>query len=211
MNRRRTRRFLVFFFLIPLLAAAETISFSGDRMESVLAAGRERTLLSGNAYVATEENVIRADVIELYGDEFQYIRTRGNVQVLNEKKQLELSCQELFYDREAKVIRVNGNVVMIDKKNEMVVKGGFLEDWEEREETIVQIGVRVLKEDLVCRCEFARYLRSEDKLELAGMPLVNWKGDEYRALKIFMDLEADTIRLEGAIQGTVVPESEEEE
>jgi lipopolysaccharide export system protein LptA len=211
MRKHRISCFLACCFLLSLPAGAETISFSGDNMESVLAEGRERTLLSGNAYVATEENVIRADVIELYGDEFQYIRTRGHVVVLNEEKQIELSCQELFYDRKARVIRVSGNVVMIDRENEMVVKGGFLEDWEERDETIVQIGVRVLKEDLVCRCEFARYLRAEDKLELAGMPVVNWKGDEYRALKIFMDLEADTIRLEGDIQGTVVPESEEEE
>jgi lipopolysaccharide export system protein LptA len=211
MSKHRISCFLACCFLLSLPAGAETISFSGDNMESVLAEGRERTLLSGNAYVATEENVIRADVIELYGDEFQYIRTRGHVVVLNEEKQIELSCQELFYDRKARVIRVSGNVVMIDRENEMVVKGGFLEDWEERDETIVQIGVRVLKEDLVCRCEFARYLRAEDKLELAGMPVVNWKGDEYRALKIFMDLEADTIRLEGDIQGTVVPESEEEE
>ena len=100
-------------------------------------------------------------------------------------------------------MRVRGKVVMLDKKNEVVVKGGFLENWEESDETVVQIGVRILKEDLVCRAEYARYLRNEEKLELSGMPVVNWKGDEYRALKIFIDLNTDTIRLEGDIRGKV--------
>ena len=74
----------------------------------------------------------------------------------------------------------------------------------------VQIGVRILKTDLVCRSEYARYLREQDRLELSGMPLVNWKGDEYRALRISIDLEEDTIRLEGDIHGTVTSETEDE-
>ncbi|MBA7557710.1 hypothetical protein ES705_50479 [subsurface metagenome] len=73
---------------------------------------------------------------------------------------------------------------MVDKKNETVVKGGFIEHWEERDESIIQLGVRILKKDLVCRAEYARYLREEEQLELAGMPIVYWKGDEYQASKI---------------------------
>jgi lipopolysaccharide export system protein LptA len=92
---------------------------------------------------------------------------------------------------------------MLDEQNEVVVKGGYLENWEDSDETVVQIGVRILKEDLVCRAEYARYQRNEDKLELSGMPVVNWKGDEYRALKIYIDLNTDTIRLEGDIRGKV--------
>jgi lipopolysaccharide export system protein LptA len=92
-----------------------------------------------------------------------------------------------------------------------VVKGGYLENWEDSDETVVQIGVRILKEDLVCRAEYARYQRSEDKLELSGMPVVDWKGDEYRALKIYIDLNTDTIRLEGDIRGKVRSETGEDE
>ncbi|MBN1836017.1 MAG: hypothetical protein JW820_09220 [Spirochaetales bacterium] len=201
--------------LAPLLlaclqAAAGTFSFSGDSMETVIAEGRERTLLTGNAEVVTGENRIRADRMELYGANFRYIRCEGEVAVLNEEKGIELSCRELFYDREDKIIRVSGNVIMLDKKNELVVKGGFLQNWEDREETIVQIGVRVLKTDLVCRAEYARYLREEERLELSGMPLVDWKGDEYRALRISIDLERETIRLEGDIHGKVTAEGDEE-
>jgi lipopolysaccharide export system protein LptA len=194
--------------LVPVLAGAGTFSFSGDAMETVLAEGKERTLLTGHAEVITEDNVIRSDRVELYGSNFRFIRCQGNVEVENEQKGIQLTCHELFYNRDEKIVRVNGSVVMLDKKNEVVVKGGFLESWEERDETVVQIGVRILKEDMVCRSEYARYLRAEDRLELSGMPVVNWKGDEYRALRISIDLDKDTIRLEGDIHGKVTAEEE---
>jgi len=180
-------------------------------METVLAKGKERTVLSGNAEVQTEDNLIRADRVELYGEDFRYVACEGNVLIVNEQKGIQVTCQRLFYNREEKVVRVRGNVIMLDEQNEVVVKGGYLENWEDSDETLVQIGVRILKEDLVCRAEYARYQRSEDKLELSGMPVVNWKGDEYRALKIYIDLNTDTIRLEGDIRGKVRSEIDGDE
>jgi lipopolysaccharide export system protein LptA len=194
---------------LPLPAASFT--FQADRMETVLAKGRERTLLSGNAWVKTGENEIRADYMELTGTDFQFIRCRGAVRVVNAEKGLELESQELYYDRKAKVLRINGSVVMVDRKNELVVKGGFLEHWEGSEQTVIQIAVRILKKDLVCRAEHARYIRPENRLELSGMPVVNRKGDEYRALKIFVDLSQDAIRMEGDIRGRVTSETKEGE
>ena len=61
---------------------------------------------------------------------------------------------------------------MSDLKNEMVVKGSFMEDRDSEGLTIVQIGVRILKKDLVCRAEFAKYWRDRKMLELSGMPFV---------------------------------------
>lgn len=186
----------------------DNFSFEGQRMETVLAEGRERTVLTGSALVQTRDNRIRADRMELYGADFQYVSCEGSVSVVNESKGIEITCRKLFYDRQEKIVRVSGDVVMLDKKNEVVVKGGFLESWEDRDEAMVQIGVRILKKDIVCRAEFARYLRAEEKLELSGMPVVNWKGDEYRAMKIYIDLDQDTIRLEGEVRGTVRSQGE---
>jgi lipopolysaccharide export system protein LptA len=183
--------------------SASSFTFSADSMETVLAKGRERTLLTGHALVRTEDNEIRADSMELTGSDFQFIHCRGAVRVVNADKGIQLDSEELYYDRRAKLLRINGSVVMVDRKNELVVKGGFLEHWETSDETVIQIAVRILKKDLVCRAEYARYLRPESRLELAGMPVVNRKGDEYRALKIYVDLDKDTIRLEGDIRGRV--------
>ena len=193
----------------PAGADTDTFSFEARRMETVLAEGRERTLLEGSAMVQTQDTVIRAERMELYGSDFQYVSCEGSVVAVNESKGLEIRCGKLFYDRKGKLLRVNGDVVMLDKKNEVVVKGGFLESWEDSDEAVVQIGVRILKQDIVCRAEYARYLRAEEKLELAGMPVVNWKGDEYRALKIYVDLKEDTIRLEGEIRGKVRSQGQE--
>ncbi len=206
-GKKKSRSTVLQFLLLLLCFGpslwAQTFSFQGDSMETVLAEGKERTVLTGNAEVQTEDNLIRADRIELYGEDFRYVICEGNVRIVNEKKGIDITCEQLFYNRQEKVVRVRGKVVMLDKKNEVVVKGGFLENWEESDETVVQIGVRILKEDLVCRAEYVRYLRNEEKLELSGMPVVNWKGDEYRALKIYIDLNTDTIRLEGDIRGKV--------
>ena len=206
-GKKKSRNTVLQFLLLLLCFGpslwAQTLSFQGDSMETVLAKGKERTILTGNAEVQTEDNLIRADRVELYGEDFRYVTCEGNVRIVNEQKGIDVTCEQLFYNRQDKVVRVRGKVVMLDKKNEVVVKGGFLENWEESDETVVQIGVRILKEDLVCRAEYARYLRNEETLELFGMPVVNWKGDEYRALKIYIDLNTDTIRLEGDIRGKV--------
>jgi lipopolysaccharide export system protein LptA len=196
---------------LPAASGTDTFSFEGQRMETVLAKGKERTVLTGHAMVQTQDNVIRAERMELYGSDFQYVSCDGSVEVANDSKGIEISCRKLFYDRQEKIVRVSGDVVMLDKKHELVVKGGFLESWEDRDEAVVQIGVRILKKDIVCRAEFARYLRAEEKLELSGMPVVNWKGDEYRALKIYINLKEDTIRLEGEIRGKVRSQGQEGE
>ena len=190
-----------------MLAEEERFSFSGDRMETVLAQGRERTRLTGNAELISENTHIRAGTIELYGEDFVFALSSGGVRVINVSQGIELTSDSLFYNRRDKVSRTEGSAVLIDRENEIVVKGGFLEDWEEREETIIQIGVRILSDDLVSRAEFARYNRKDNTLELSGRPIVTWKGDEYRAARIFIDLDADTIRLEGTVSGEIASDS----
>ena len=90
---------------------------------------------------------------------------------------------------------------MIDHDNEMVIKGGFLEHWERQDETLIQIGVRILSEDLVARAQFVRYDRGDQTVTLSGLPVVTWEGDEYRAARIFIDLDDDRIVLDGAVSG----------
>jgi lipopolysaccharide export system protein LptA len=180
-------------------------------MKTILARGKERTLLSGLAELTSKNNFISADSIELYGKDYNYIYCTGNVHVINKEKDIEVWSNKLFYNRKDNIIRFQENAVMEDKENEIVVKGGLIETWEDDEITIIQIGVRILKKDMVCRSEFARYLRNEDRLELSGMPRVIWKGDEYKALKILIDLKNDEIHLEGNVRGEVFWEEKDKE
>ncbi len=206
---KRSRRTLPFPALCAILLspaalwAANTLSYSGDSMSTVLADGNQRAVLAGNARVETEDTVIRADRIELYGKDFIYAICTGNVKAVNVKKGMELTSRRLFYDRQEKIARINGDAVMTDLKNELVVKGGFIEDRDKEELAIVQIGVRILKKDMVCRSEFARYYRKKKMLELSGMPWVSRKGDEYRAVRIIVNLDTEDIDLEGDVKGEI--------
>lgn len=208
MSARKSSLTSIVLLVVTLSLFSDSFSFKGDKLETVLAQGKERTVLTGNVEIVSDENLISANRVELYGKDFTFVQCNGNVDVKNEKRGIHLVSDNLFYNRKEKVVRVQGKAVMEDKKNEIVAKGGFLEDWENDEITIIQIGVRILKKDLVCRSEFARYIRKENKLELSGMPVVFYKGDEYRASKIFIDLDSDKIKLVGEIKGKIVSENE---
>ncbi|TFG64641.1 MAG: hypothetical protein E4H36_02425 [Spirochaetales bacterium] len=198
--------FMFFCFLLPL--AAETFTFQSDTMSSVLAKGKERTLLSGNAYIRSKSTEIFAEEMEIYGENSRYALCKGNITVIDKEKGIILKSQKLYYDRDRDLSRIEGYAEMEDQKNELVAKGGFLENYGKDDIAIIQIGVRILKEDLACRSEFARYNRKTEILELSGMPHVFWKGDEYRASRIIINLDKDEIRLEGQVTGTVSGEEE---
>ncbi len=193
-----------------LPADTQTFTYSGDSMNTVLAEGNQQALLSGHAQVTTEDLRITADQILLFGKDFVYAQASGNVHVVDAKRGLDLRAERLFYDRDNKIARVTGNAVMADVKNELVVKGGFIEDRDTEKLTIVQIGVRILKKDLVCRAEFAKYWRDKKLVELSGMPWVSRRSDVYQAERITINLDTEEISLEGAVQGTIQSEKKEQ-
>jgi len=207
MSRRRSKALAplaaALLTLAPALAAADTFSFSGDSTTMSLAEGGQRALLTGHGRVESQDLRITADSIELFGKDFTYAQARGNVHVVDARRGLDLTSQELFYDRDRKIARVRGNATLADLKNEMVVKGGFIEDRDKEQITIVQIGVRIFHKDIVCRSEFARYQRDKKILELSGMPWVSKGGDVYQAARITVNLDTEEISLEGSVQGTL--------
>jgi lipopolysaccharide export system protein LptA len=183
-------------------AGADTFSYSGDSVRATLAKGSERAVITGHAAVRSDDVLISADEIELLGKDFTVALATGTVHVADAKRGIDLTASNLWYDRTAKIARIRGNAEMADLKNEIVVKGGFLEDRDAEGLTIVQIGVRIFRKELVCRSEFAKYWRDKKILELTGMPWVSRKGDEYRATKITINLDTEEIVLEGSVQGT---------
>ena len=202
------------YFLILLMAAAvssldaeDRFTFSASRTEAVLSQGKERTLLTGNAVIETADTRIQADRIELYGENFRFALCSGNIVVEDSAQGFILQSSNLFFDREREISRVQGYCEMEDQKNGLVVKGSFLENRGQENLTYIQIGVRILKDDgesrMVCRSDFALYDRDRDVLELSGSPRVNWKGDNYQASRIVIDLEHDEITMEGQVSGTV--------
>ncbi|HUX52228.1 MAG TPA: LptA/OstA family protein [Spirochaetia bacterium] len=200
-------RVLALFLLAAASApvwAVTDIQFSADQLDSTLAKGNEHTTLVGNARVHTKNTEIHADRIELYGTDFRYAICTGHVDVVDSERNIHLTGDTFFYDRQTEIARMEGNAVMEDMKNEVVVKAGFIESRGQENVVLIQIGVRIFKKNVVARSEFAIYHRDTDKLELSGMPVAYYKGDEYRAGRISIDLKTDDISLEGQVSGQIV-------
>ena len=200
---------LALILLCSTLYAADDFSFFGDSLSSSRGKGKEHTSLKGNAGIISSSTRIKADNIEIYGSDNDCAECTGTVEVIDNEKGISLKAERLFFNRRDDIIRVEGAAVMEDMKNEVIVKGNFLEYMGSDETCLIQIGVRILKDDMVCRSEFARYNRNDDILELTGMPVVFWKNDEYRALRIIVDLDKDEITLEGKVTGSIFTEKKD--
>lgn len=188
---------------LALAAFAEDFSFSADSMTGAMTKGRERAVLVGNALVVSGAMRISADRIELYGDEFRFAECQGHVSVIDEERGLRLSTERLVYDRRDKVSRLTGASVMEDSTNKVVIKADYIENDDQKKMAVVQVNVRILKDKLACRAEFARYDRAARTLELSGSPTVVRDADRYSAAMILVNLDTEDISLVGSVSGTV--------
>ncbi len=185
-------------------AQRKVFTFSADTTTASLAKGEEFTLLSGNAKVIVDDVKITAQEIKLYGDDFQYAEVTGNFTAYDQKNKFSLSGISLLYDRQRKLLRSRGNIKMKDEKNDVVIRAGFLESKEDGRFMIVQLGVRITKKDeLSARSEFLTYYRDTEELQMSGFPYALWKDDEYRANRITINLDTDSVILEGKVSGSI--------
>jgi len=184
--------------------SAEIFTFRADRMSGTRALGRETTILTGNAEVRSDNLLLRADRIEISGDDNQFIDCIGNVWGHEEEKNILFITDRLRYDRTLKIARLEGNSTLEDRQNEIVARGRFIEYDEEKEITILQIAVRLFKNDMVCRSDHAVYYRKEKLLDLSGFPVVYKNEDEFSADRIRVDLDTDDVIMEGSVSGTII-------
>jgi lipopolysaccharide export system protein LptA len=205
MNRFSQGAFLaaaIFGFVLNS-AHADIFTFKADRMSGTKALGSERTILAGNAEVRSDNLLLRASRIEIHGDDNQFIDCIGGVWGMEVEKNILFFADRLRYDRKLKIARLEGNSTLEDRENEIVTKGSFIEYDDQAEIAVFQISVRLFKDDMVCRSEYAVYRRTEKLLDLSGFPVVFKKDDEFRADRIRVDLDTDDVTMEGAVSGTI--------
>ncbi len=194
----------------PFLAGplvADPITFSADSVQSSLAKDKERTILKGKARVKTGSISISADRIELFGKDFVYLDCSGSVSVVDTEREIHLDAPTLYYDRTRKLTRTQGPSVLQDDKNKLVLKAEWIESDGENEITLAEVAVRILKDKLACRAEYALYRRKENTLELTGSPSAYKDGDKYEASRIIVNTETEDIQLEGQVKGSVSDKS----
>ena len=192
------------FLFVPLWPCfSDVFTFRANRMTGGSASGREITILTGNAEVRSDKLLLKADRIEIQGADNQFIDCFVNVVGIEEEKDILFETDRLRYDRKLKIARLEGNSTLEDRKNEIVTKGRFIEYDDQSEVAVFQISVRLFKDNLVCRSEYAVYLRTEKILSLSGFPVVYKKDDEFRADRIRVDLDTDDVFMEGDVSGSL--------
>lgn len=189
--------------LFPPALFADTFTFRADHMSGSRAAGKETLVLSGNAEVHSDTILLRADRIEIQGKDNEFIDCSGSVWGFEEEKNILFQSDRLRYDRKLKIARLEGNSTLEDRQNEVVAKGRFIEYNDKTEIAVFQVAVRLFKENIVCRSEYAVYRRTEKTLALSGFPVVFKKSDEFRAERIRVDLETEDVTMEGDVSGSV--------
>ncbi len=206
---------IVLALFVPLLAAfpeTKTFTFSSDKTTIVMAEGKEKTVLTGNARLTSESSDITADKIELFGKDLRYARCSGTITVLDKEQGIRIKTENLFYDRDKKRLVIKAYAEMVDQKNEVVVKGSYFENLADKEITIIEIGVRILQATddgtLTARSEFALFDRKNNTLELTGVPVVYKNNNVFKASRIVVDLDTDEIQLFGKVSGSVTSEEE---
>jgi lipopolysaccharide export system protein LptA len=197
----------IFSGLVLLILAmpvfSDVFTFRANHMSGGRASGRDIIVLTGNAEVRSDNLLLRADRIEIQGEDNQFIDCIGNVQGLDEEKEIYFQTDRLRYDRTLKIARLEGNSTLEDRKNEIVVMGRFIEYDDQTEIAIFQVAVRLFRDNLVCRSEYAVYRRNEKILTLSGFPVVYKNEDEFRADRIRVDLDTDDVIMEGAVSGSI--------
>ena len=190
----------------------EEITFSGDSMRGSVSSSSDSskesyTVLSGNAVVKTSTMEIRADSIELTGDDFNIIKARGNISGTNTESELEFKAETLEYDREQKIVTLTGDVELKDLKNDVTAKAQIIEYDQNTDVAIMQIDVELKQKENVCTGAYSVYRKHEQTLELSGNAGVKQKDDMFRAQSISFNMETEEIVLDGNIRGTVKTKS----
>jgi lipopolysaccharide export system protein LptA len=167
------------------------------------ASGREVTILQGSAEVRSDNLILQADRIELQGADNEFIDCSGNVRGRDDEQGIIFATDRLRYDRKLKIARLEGNSTMEDTQNGVVARGRFIEYNDETGTAVIQVSVRLFKDEMLCRSEYALYRRNEKTLDLSGFPVVYKKDDELRAERMQVDLETEDVIMEGAVSGSI--------
>lgn len=168
--------------------------------------GKNATALTGNAQVTVDSLTIYGERIELYGKDYRYIKANGGVKGEDPEKGFTFSAASLFYDRETEVAEFMGAAQVEDTKNKVETAAERIEYNQKNEIILLQMAVKLKSKDIVCDSLFAVYSRNASMLELTGKPTVKKGKDEFKAVRISVNLDTEDIRLEGKVSGSVTEE-----
>lgn len=187
--------------------AADSIEFSGGESSVVLRDGRESVVLSGSASVRVGSMEIGADRITLSGDGWRFVECSGRASIDDAERGISILTSSIWYDRTEERILISSWFEIDDTENEVTATGASLEYLLDDEMLRLDKDIALLKstDDGMMRCsaESVVYSRGGNTLQLRGSASVDWNGDRYEAEVISVDLDTDSIVLDGRIRGSI--------
>lgn len=186
---------------------AETITFRADRMTGSTKKSGDVTTLQGNAIIKTEDMELSADSIELSGKDFRNIKASGNISGKIISSQMDFTCQDMTYDRTAKVARLQNGVHLVDHQNDVEADADLVDYNQNTEVAVLQIGVSLIQKENHCTAAYALYRKNDQTLTLTGNPQVKQNENTFRAQEIILNLDTQEITLDGRVRGSVTTES----
>ncbi len=198
---------LLLLFLVTAPLLSESISFSGKESSLSLKEGQKKVTLSGGAKVATGSITIESDSMTLTGDDWRYVECKGSVIIRDSEKGIEIRTGGLWYDREAEIILISSWFEIDDTSQDLYATAGSLRYSMKDEKLELGMQVTLMRisggEVMTCSSEALSYDRMNEYVSLRGKSKVLWKGDNYEADIISVDLKNDEITLAGRIRGTI--------
>ena len=183
------------------------IDFSGGYTQVKRVGDVDIVTLSDSAEVNTKDISVKANTIEISGENYRYIKCTGNVIAEEKQNNIILKTPELFYDRTESVILINSWIEIDDSKNEIKMSGAYLEFDLNQQLFNLQIDAEINKAtdkgQLIGKAASIIYNNKEKSLVLQGNASVTWGSDNYEASVIRINLDTEEIILEGKITGTV--------
>lgn len=205
MNKRITA--LVVALLISVSLFSSSISFSGGISSLSLKEGKKSVSLESGAKVETGSITIESDSIYLSGDDWRYVECSGSVVIKDSERGIEIRSSSLWYDRIEETIIISSWFEVDDTSQDLYATAGSLHYNMKEEKLELSMQVRLMRisegEIMTCSSEALTYDRSNEFVSLRGKSNVLWKGDEYNADIISVDLKNDEITLSGRIRGTI--------
>lgn len=206
MNKRLLSTIVLLLFSLSLLFS-ETISFSGGESRLIMREGEKSVSLTKGAKVSTGSLYIEADEMNLSGDNWRIISSKGNIFVKDEEEGIEIKTDALWFDREDELLVISSWFEIDDTKEEFYAQAGSLRYDMKNESLEMGMQVTLLKiadnEVMKCLSESVTYDKNTGILSLRGGAKVEWKGDLYEAQVITVDTTDNTISLSGRIKGTI--------
>jgi len=114
MRQKNAVLVLCLFFFLPYFANAEAFTFRADGITAMNVLSREVRVLFGNAEVRSNNFLLRADRIEIHGDDNRFIYCIGNAWAIDEERNIIFQADRLRYDRKLGIVRLEDNSTVSD-------------------------------------------------------------------------------------------------